>query len=369
MREYKNIAFYGLSDMGRQRNNNEDAFAVEQLDDNTILAVVIDGVGGYEGGEVAAAIAQSELLSYMQAFNRGERIQLLKQAVISANNAIFEQRKTDTARPNMSCVLTAVVIDRENKTVNMVHVGDTRLYQFYQGTLKKLSHDHSLVGYREEIGDITEEEAMHHPQRNVISRDVGSAHHDVDDQDFLEAEQFPLLPGSTLLLCSDGLTDLVTSAQITAMLRRDASIEEKTKSLIDAANDAGGKDNVTVVLVECNDEGKKAEKQEGAATLPIVNAIKMDLHNGNKQRKPRKKLWIWLLNIAMALLFFAAGGYTVYRIVDNVTDGMLQYHIAQEDIYRAEIDSLKQLIQPVEVTPDDSVIIEDEEIENIPQEN
>lgn len=369
MRDKKYISFYGLSDMGRQRTNNEDAFVVEQLDENTILAVVIDGVGGYEGGEVAAAIAQSELLSYMKAFNRGERIQLLKQAVISANNAIFEQRKTDTARPNMSCVLTAVVIDSENKTVNMVHVGDTRLYQYYQGNLKKLSHDHSLVGYREEIGDITEEEAMHHPQRNVISRDVGSAHHDVDDPDFLEAEQFSLLPGSMLLLCSDGLTDLVTSAQITAVLQQNTSIEDKTKALINAANDAGGKDNVTVVLVKCNDDVNQTQPNSGDAALPMVNAIKMDMSNGTKQRKPRKKIWIWLLNVLMALLFFAAGGYTVYRIVDNVTDGMLQYHIAQEEIYRAEIDSLKQLIQPVEVTPDDSVIIEDEEIENIPQEN
>lgn len=367
MREYKNIAFYGLSDMGRQRNNNEDAFAVEQLDENTILAVVIDGVGGYEGGEVAAAIAQSELLAYMKAFNRGERIQLLKQAVISANNAIFEQRKIDTARPNMSCVLTAVVIDRENKTVNMVHVGDTRLYQYYQGTLKKLSHDHSLVGYREEIGDITEEEAMHHPQRNVISRDVGSAHHDVDDQDFLEAEQFPLLPDSLLLLCSDGLTDLVTSAQITAILQRNTSIEEKTKALIDAANNAGGKDNVTVVLVECNDG--KAENHNSTAGLPVMNTIKLDVPNGTKPRKPRKKLGIWVLNIAMALLFFAAGGYTAYRIIDNVMDGMMQYHISQEERYKAEIDSLKTLIQTDEALPAESVIVEDPESENTHQEN
>ena len=366
MREYKNIMFYGLSDMGRQRNNNEDAFAVEQLDENTILAVVIDGVGGYEGGEVAAAIAQSELLAYMKAFNRGERIQLLKQAVISANNAIFEQRKTDTARPNMSCVLTAVVIDCENKTVNMVHVGDTRLYQFYQGTLTKLSHDHSLVGYREEIGDITEEEAMHHPQRNVISRDVGSAHHDVDDQDFLDAEQFPLLPGSTLLLCSDGLTDLVTSAQITAMLQLDNSIEDKTKALIDAANNAGGKDNVTVVLVECGDDEKSGKKD---AALPMMNALKMDFPDAKKPRKPRKKLWIWLLNVAMALVFFAAGFYTAYRFVDYVMDGMMQHHFGIEQMYRNKIDSLENVIRDNEALRVDSVNILVPEPENIHQGN
>lgn len=369
MREYKNIAFYGLSDMGRQRNNNEDAFAVEQLDENTILAVVIDGVGGYEGGEVAAAIAQSELLSYMKAFNRGERIQLLKQAVISANNAIFEQRKTDTARPNMSCVLTAVVIDRENKTVNMVHVGDTRLYQYYQGTLKKLSHDHSLVGYREEIGDITEEEAMHHPQRNVISRDVGSAHHDVDDEDFLEAEQFPMLPGSTLLLCSDGLTDLVTSAEITAVLQRNTSIENKTKALIDAANNAGGKDNVTVVLVEYNDDGKTTEKPDDADTLPMMNAIKMDFITGKKPRTPNKKLGIWLLNVAMALLFLAIGAFVGYKISCYYADAMLQHKSGMSNIYQSKIDSLERVIRSYEAMPADTVNVAAPEAENIRPEN
>lgn len=246
----ENLIFYGQTDVGRQRTNNEDAFVVEQLDEHTVLAVAIDGVGGYEGGEVAAEMAQKEIPAYLKEFTRGERLELLKQAVVCANNAIYDRRRLDTARPDMSCVLTAALIDAGRMVVDMVHVGDTRMYQYHHGELRKLSHDHSLVGYREEIGDLTEEEAMHHPQRNVISRVVGSDHHEVGDSDFLEAAEFPLLPNSTFLLCSDGLTDLITSKQIVAILERSISLEEKTQALIDAANDAGGKDNITVVLVD-----------------------------------------------------------------------------------------------------------------------
>ena len=250
MKDTGKLTCFGLSDMGRQRTNNEDALVTERLDENTVLAAAIDGVGGYEGGEVAAAIAQKEIPDYLKMYNRGERLELLKQAVIAANNAIVDRRQTDTERANMSCVLTAALIDSQRKVVDMVHVGDTRLYQFRHGELQKLSHDHSLIGYREEIGDLTEEQAMHHPQRNVISRVVGSDRHEVEDREFLEAASFPLLPNSTFLFCSDGLTDLITSRQIASILERPAPLEEKTQMLIDAANEAGGKDNVTVVLVE-----------------------------------------------------------------------------------------------------------------------
>jgi len=250
MKDAGKITFYGLSDMGRQRTNNEDAFVSEQLDMHTVLAAAIDGVGGYEGGEVAAAIAQKEIPDYLRIYNRGERLELLKQAVITANNAIVDRRLTDTERANMSCVLTAALIDIQRKVVDMVHVGDTRLYQFHHGELQKLSHDHSLIGYREEIGDLTEEQAMHHPQRNVISRVVGSDRHEVEDPDFLESASFPLLPNSTFLFCSDGLTDLVTSRQILSILELPVPLAKRTQMLVDAANEAGGKDNVTVVLVE-----------------------------------------------------------------------------------------------------------------------
>lgn len=250
MKDSEKIVFFGKTDVGKQRANNEDAFVAEQLDENTALAVVIDGIGGYEGGGVAAEIAQREIPSYLKEFNRGERLELLKQAVVCANNAICDRRRFDTARPHMGCVLTSALIDTNRKVIDMVHVGDTRLYQYHQGELRKLSHDHSHVGFCEDNGELTEEQAMHHPLRNEISRAVGEEKHGVSDPSFLEAEEFPLLSNSTFLLCSDGLTDLVTSQQIVTILEQPVPLEDKVQALIDAANEAGGKDNVTVLLVD-----------------------------------------------------------------------------------------------------------------------
>jgi len=309
MKDKEKLTYFGLSDMGRQRTNNEDAYIAEQLDENTILAVAIDGVGGYEGGEVAAAIAKAEIPKYLHEFRNGERIELLKQAVVSANNAIYDRRQVDTARSSMSCVLTSALIDKGRKVVDMVHVGDTRMYQFRHGKLLKLSHDHSLIGYREEVGDLTEEEAMHHPQRNVISRDVGSGKHGVEDRDFLEAKEFPLLLNSTFLLCSDGLTDLITTKEIEAILEQNLSLKEKAQAMIDAANEAGGKDNITVVLVEYQAE----EKAEPMPKM-IENELIQPIEDNNDdvlspedegKKKGSKKLIVGILCGSVVLLLAA----------------------------------------------------------------
>ena len=247
------ITFFGNTNMGMIRTNNEDAFVVQNIwDDDHILAAAIDGVGGYEGGEVASALARDSIVEYLEKYSNGERVELLKQAVIYANNVIFEERKKDLNLANMSCVLTAVLVEVKQERINMAHVGDTRLYQFADGEIHKLSHDHSLVGYREEIGELTEEEAMRHPQRNIIGRDVGSQFLEGDCDNYVETATFPLMPHSTLLLCSDGLCDMVMSHQMADVLSTDLDVEQKTNALIDAANKAGGKDNVTVVLVDIN---------------------------------------------------------------------------------------------------------------------
>ena len=198
MKHKEKISIYGQTDMGRVRTNNEDAFVAQSLwDENTFLAIAIDGVGGYEGGEIAADIARKSIPEFLSVSSNGERIELLKQAVTAANNAIFEARETDPEHGQMSCVLTAAIIDIAQREISMAHVGDSRLYGFHHGELRKLSHDHSLIGYREEIGDLTEEEAMHHPQRNVIGRDLGSQKHKANDDEFIEAQVFPLLPNTT----------------------------------------------------------------------------------------------------------------------------------------------------------------------------
>lgn len=259
------VVYFGKSHEGKVRTNNEDAFVVQPIwNERNLLAVVIDGVGGYEGGEVAAAIARDSIVEYLEKYYNGERLELLKQAVVYANNRIYEERLANSKLSNMGCVLTAILIDAEDNRVNLAHVGDTRLYQYAFGEIKKLSHDHSLVGYREEIGDLTEEEAMNHPQRNIISRDVGSKQLD-GGEDYVDAESFPFEYKSSFLLCSDGLSDLVTSAAMKEVLEMDISVAEKVELLIERANEAGGKDNITVIIVESDREEPVLEDNGEAA--------------------------------------------------------------------------------------------------------
>src|SRR5207248_2268902 len=131
------------------------------------------------------------------------------------------------------------------------HVGDSRLYQIRGGEIRKITHDHSPVGEREDNQELTEAEAMRHPRRNEVFRDVGSEEHAPDDAGFIEVERIPFEPDSALLLCSDGLSDQVPSAGIRRAVERNAGHPEAAvRALIAAANHAGGKDNVTVVLVE-----------------------------------------------------------------------------------------------------------------------
>lgn len=245
------VSFVGGTDVGKVRKNNEDNFIAEKIwGEKCILAAAIDGLGGYEGGELAAKIAKEKIVEYLKDSLNGERIELLKQAVTIANNAIYEASCVDDKYTQMGCVLTTAIIDVDNHLVNMVHVGDSRLYSFRHGVLKKLSHDHSFVGHREESGDLTEEQAMNHPNRNIVDRVIGHQHHLSFDQDFIEAATFTLESNTTFLFCSDGLTDMITSSAISEVLGRDCSLSEKKDALIQSALEAGGADNVTVVLVE-----------------------------------------------------------------------------------------------------------------------
>ncbi len=317
----KMVSWGGDTDPGKIRTNNEDSFIVQDIwDQEHVLAVVIDGVGGYEGGEVAAAIAKRSIVEYLSRYGNGERIELLKQAVVYANNRIFEEREKQPQYNNMSCVLTAILVEVGQRRINMAHIGDTRLYQYLDGALQKLSHDHSLVGYREEIGDLTEEEAMHHPQRNVIGRDVGSKKLEAGDTDYVETAVFPLKATSILLLCSDGLCDMLTSVQMKEVLERGISLQDKVLELIQAANDAGGKDNVTVVLVEnyfADDKDIPAipsSKKDSETQTIISGLLKKENHpHAVSHFKWRMKTIVLVSFIAIVLGFMVGYGISRWR--------------------------------------------------------
>ena len=296
----RKIAYFGKTDVGRIRTNNEDTYLVCNIwDDNHILAVVIDGVGGYEGGEVAAAIARESIFEYLQQNPIGERLELLKKAVIFANNKIYSERALNPDLSSMSCVLTASLVELDAMRVNIAHVGDTRLYQFASSQIEKLTHDHSLVGYREEIGELTEEEAMSHPQRNIISRDVGSSHLDENDSSYIEATSYPLEPKTQLLLCSDGLCDMITSVKMAQVMSSERNVQFKVEMLIEAALKAGGRDNVTVVLVDIESD----EMPQEDADMEIDNDFAGESEDAEpaSSRKSRKLLYPWIF----VLIFFA----------------------------------------------------------------
>lgn len=259
-----NVSYAAETNMGIVRKNNEDAYVLRSIWNHTILAVAIDGVGGEEGGEVAASIATEAIPAYLERYRLGDRLQLLRQAVTHANNEIFYRKQDSPDLVNMACVATALLIDSQAGLAHMVHVGDSRMYIFDERGLRKVSHDQSPVGELEDSGILTEEQAMNHPRRNEIYRDLGSELHDADDADFLEAQTFPIDVESDFLLCSDGLSDLVSSSQIRQVLSTNDTCERKVQSLVGLALKSGGKDNVTVVLVHYSPKQK---------TYPVIKEI------------------------------------------------------------------------------------------------
>lgn len=243
--------YFGETNQGMVRTNNEDTYICQQIwDENHILCAAIDGLGGYEGGEIAAELARTNIIKYLEEFASNKIGELLKSALITANNEIVSQHKTRPKVSQMGCVASVAIIDLVQGIITIAHVGDSRIYQFVNGELKKLTHDHSLVGYREEIGELSEEDAMNHPKRNVIDKFLGEQHLEFDSESYIEVSVWPIVGDMQYLFCSDGLTDLVTSGKITDVLSSGCPIEDKVNSLITAANDAGGKDNVTVVLAD-----------------------------------------------------------------------------------------------------------------------
>lgn len=321
------ITFFGNTDMGQIRSNNEDAFIAQYVwDEKHILAVAIDGVGGYEGGEIAASLAQKSIVEYLESYSNGERLELLKQAVIFANNRIYSERKNLPQYSSMSCVLTAVLVEIENKRINMAHIGDTRLYQFANGEIVKLSHDHSLIGYREEIGELTEEEAMKHPQRNVIGRDVGSQFLESSGNDYVEVKTFPLIPNSILLLCSDGLCDMITSEQMKVELEKTLPVKDKVNNLIKEANKAGGKDNVTVVLVESinpeciisDDKNVEEEQVQPEVHNTTETSIETFQVKSKETVPTHRRSSIFFISIALVIFGYILGGFTGHKVLPTI---------------------------------------------------
>ncbi len=309
---------FGQTDIGRTRANNEDAFLAEELlHSGFILGCVIDGVGGYEGGEIAASIAKECIIKKLYNSSAEDIIPKMIGTLKLANDEIYNRRKLDPALEQMACVLTLVLADVENNKFYYVHVGDTRLYLWRDNSLVKITQDDSFVGFLEDSGRLTESAAMSHPKRNEINQALGFGDTLSMKDDFFESGESPFLPGDMLLLCSDGLTDRIDKEQITDILTEHALLRTATSVLVDAANEAGGEDNITVVLVKNNNAPLKHEVATPAAhknavvaenemrATPLVPAHlgTQELVTTDKKEKPGKaRAWIVFLLVMVFLL-------------------------------------------------------------------
>jgi serine/threonine protein phosphatase PrpC len=229
------------TDVGRQRHTNED-----NLYDQPPLFAVADGMGGAQAGEVASEMAISEFVSERDGEAAAE--QQLEQIALSANRKIWEMSQSDSRHAGMGTTLTAAMVDGQQVAVG--HVGDSRLYLFRDGQIERMTRDHSLVEEFVRQGKLTPEQAEKHPQRSVITRALGP-------ENAVEVDTFriPARDGDVFLLCSDGLSGMVSDSDMAAILSAGGPLDKAAATLVDAANDNGGRDNITAVLFKLEDDG------------------------------------------------------------------------------------------------------------------
>lgn len=296
------------TDPGRARENNEDRVL---CDPERGIFAVIDGVGGESGGEVAAETARDILLARLSR-RTTDLDRLVREAIALANRQIYERSQANPGLAGMSCVLTVALLDGDKATIG--HVGDSRLYLLKPGEIRKVTRDHSPVGTREDAGEISEAEAMSHPRRNEIFRDVGSAPHEPDDPGFVEIHQIPFTPDSALLLCSDGLSDLVTAARIRETVETHADDPQAAVDrLIAEANEAGGKDNISVVLVQGE---RYAERFQKTGTVDSARPAPKQFGSAHARESGARRLLPWLL--LLAVLAGAAWAWFNPRIRESI---------------------------------------------------
>jgi PPM family protein phosphatase len=290
----------GTSDAGNVRGNNEDRV---YIDEERGIYLVVDGMGGQAAGEEAAEIAVKTVKSRLERPTEGAE-QRVREAIALANNAIFEAASNNSAWRGMACVLTLALIDDGHAVVG--HVGDSRAYQIRAGRIEKITRDHSPVGEREDAGELTEEAAMRHPRRNEVFRDVGSTPRTPDDADFIDIKRVPVPEDSALLLCSDGLSDVVPARRILQVVEENANdCEAAVRTLVRAAV-ADGKDNVSVVLVE-------GRKFQDSVKVPDRNKTKPPLIPDAESAAPVKPRRAVFFLSGLLLGLAASAGFAFLR--------------------------------------------------------
>lgn len=300
------LRFAARSDVGRVREGNEDSYLVREP-----LFVVADGMGGHLAGDVASRLAVEVITEETEGSN-GEKESLVN-AVKRANEAIFEKSSTDTNLSGMGTTCTMVFI--ADGEARVAHVGDSRAYLLRDGRLTQVTDDHTLVNRMVKEGRLRPEDAERHPQRSIITRALG-----VDATVKVDYKTLKLQQGDRLLLCSDGLNSMIGAPSIQRVLQEATDPETAADDLVRLANDAGGEDNITVVIVEVTGIENGSSSESSAATATPVPAstravarepVRIDtsapagLEPVRRYREPRrwpKKLLGWILGIALLLV-------------------------------------------------------------------
>lgn len=240
--------FIGKTDVGKRRANNQDCFNITELDDGAVLCTVCDGMGGANGGNIASDIASRVYVSNVR-HNYGSDADeaVMKNAVAIANSAVYEASNLDEALKGMGTTLVSALVHDKGQ-ITVINVGDSRLYSIINGEITQVTHDHSYVQYLVDMGQITISEAKKASIRNIIIRSIGNEEKTTPDSFEIEYNE-----NGFLLLCTDGLSNFVSNEQMLKLVKNVSTKEDADKctdKLIKLANDAGGTDNITVILIK-----------------------------------------------------------------------------------------------------------------------
>jgi PPM family protein phosphatase len=248
------VKAFGATDVGKKRTNNEDSFALKPEHD---LFVVADGMGGHSSGEIASQLAVSHINSFFDRHNLDKdstwpypynealsfSANKVRTAIAIANDRIQRHSIEHPESRGMGTTVVAALVDGDELVI--CHVGDSRAYRFSGGELALMTADHSWVSEQVRLGLLTDEEASRHPLRNVITKALGTR-----EQAEADVMQVKLAVGERVLLCTDGLNSMASDAEIRAVLNGGLGLEETCQNLIELANEKGGEDNITVILLE-----------------------------------------------------------------------------------------------------------------------
>jgi serine/threonine protein phosphatase PrpC len=336
------------TDQGQRRENNEDAYLVDV--DHSLYAIA-DGMGGHRGGEVASRTAIEALRA---AFARGDAI---GDAITTANTAVIARAAGHGDLEGMGTTLTAVTVGGPRELL-FGHVGDSRAYLLHDGELRRVTEDHSLVGELVRGGRLTEEQAEAHPQRAIVTRALG-----IDEQVDVDVYAVEVESGDRVIICSDGLTDMLRERDVERIARTVRDPQQASEQLVAAANDAGGEDNITVVVVDVDrvDDAAPAPEPEAEADAedgaPQQSTAAADVapRRGSKLRTARGVVLVLLPVLlivgfaAAALGWYARSSYYVgvsrgeVVIYKGVPGGVLGWDPTVDERTGLDVDKLSPL--------------------------